>query len=420
MTEDLIQFKKSILKYAAGNYKKMLRNSEGALKYPFMVPGSSQYTSTLWDWDSWLTDIALHQIAEIEGVGEEIEKYAKGCVLNFLHWAGLDGWIPITIEADFSLEKDKPEFINDSNMHKPVLAQHAAFIVDRYEDAEWLREDFYYLQAFVNNYRNYRRHHETGLYFWTNDECIGVDNDPSTFFRPDRSSASILLNCFLYKELRAVSYIADRLGLLETSEEYLKESDDLKKNIQEHCWDERDGFFYSVDLNILPVDPHAKLHIGGPRDWTCLIQRLGVWSGFLAMWSGVATDEQAERMVIEHLRNEKTFNSSFGIRTLSKMEKMYSTKATGNPSNWLGPIWGLPNYMVFKSLIDYGYEEDAKVLAEKTIRLFGSDLATTGDLHEYYEPENGKPLLNKGFQNWNLLAVNMISWLDGKAVIKEF
>ena len=44
------------------DYKKMFREKGGALQYPFIVPGSAQYHDVLWDWDSWLTNIALRQI----------------------------------------------------------------------------------------------------------------------------------------------------------------------------------------------------------------------------------------------------------------------------------------------------------------------------------------------------------------------
>ena len=76
--------------------------------------------------------------------------------------------------------------------------------------------------------------------------------------------------------------------------------------------------------------------------------------------------------------------------------------------------------MVFKGLEKYGYDEEAKELAEKTVQLFGKDFEKNGALHEYYEPETGEPLLNKGFQNWNYLVINMIAWLQGKPVIEEF
>ena len=59
-------------------------------------------------------------------------------------------------------------------------------------------------------------------------------------------------------------------------------------------------------------------------------------------------------------------------------------------------------------------------MALKTIYLFGRDLERFGVLHEYYEPENGEPVLNPGFQNWNYLVLNMIAWMEGEELIKEF
>ena len=41
-------------------------------------------------------------------------------------------------------------------------------------------------------------------------------------------------------------------------------------------------------------------------------------------------------------------------------------------------------------------------------------------LHEYYNPDTGEPIMNKGFQNWNYLVMNMIAWMEAKPVIEEF
>ena len=162
------------------------------------------------------------------------------------------------------------------------------------------------------------------------------------------------------------------------------------------------------------------LHVGQPRNYDCLIQRFSVWSGFMAMWSGIATEEQAKEMVEKHFHDTRSFNSPSGIRTLSPLEKMYNVRASGNPSSWQGPIWINVNYLVFKGLLNYGFLEEAKELAEKTILLLGNDYERFGALHEYYLPDNGEPVLNKGFQNWNLLVLNMAAWLDGKPMISEF
>lgn len=420
-------------KHIYQDYQGMFREPGGAFTHPFLVPGSAQYADVLWDWDAWLSNVALRQILLEHGSAEDRAKaraYEQGSVLNFLHYGGMDGWIPFLItrnSADRSAMKEKIDIYN-TNMHKPCLAQHAAFLVTlNHGQAEWLRDKFQDLQAFVNKYTHHQRHKATGLYFWNTDEAIGVDNDPSTFSRPPKSSGSIFLNCLMYKELLAMAYLSDRLNLGEIGIHYRREAEELKQNIQKHSWDERDGFFYSVDLNLLPyegkpfsADKRLALHSGSPRGYDCLIQRIGVWTGFLAMWAGIATPEQARRMVEEHYRNPKTFHAPYGVRTLSKLEKMYNVRASGNPSLWSGPIWGISNYLVFKGLLDYGFHDDARELAGKTIQLFGRDFKRFGALHEYYLPDSGEPVLNRGFQNWNYLVLNMAAWYEGKPMVREF
>lgn len=85
-----------------------------------------------------------------------------------------------------------------------------------------------------------------------------------------------------------------------------------------------------MDLNLLPVEkPDIKglypgqlfLHVGQPRDYDCLIQRLSVWSGFMAMWAEIATPEQAKEIVRIHFHDTCSFNAPAGIRTLSPLEK---------------------------------------------------------------------------------------------------
>lgn len=399
-------------KYVSVNYKKMLREPEGELKYPFIVPGSV-YSNQLWDWDCWLTNIALRQF-----VKDDISEYEKGCVLNFLTHIDKKGQIPIWLTSNSHISDATKLYNERNNIHKPCLAQHAAFIVkNNNADAEWLRPYFQrmirFVECYINNFR-----HSNGLYYWRNDSAIGVDNDPCTFYRPENSSASIYLNCMMYKEIEALCYIGKLLDMDMTV--YSEEKEHLKKAVQKYCYDEKDGFYYSVDLNLLPIDNNSKLHSGAPRHWDCLIQRIGSWSGFLAMWSGIATKEQAERMVKENLLDEKAFWAPYGVRTLSKYEKMYVIKPSGNPSCWLGPIWGISNYMVFKGLVNYGFDKVAAELAMKTAKLFENDLKSSGELHEYYDPESGEPIINAGFQNWNLLSLNMTAWLNGETVSEEF
>ena len=347
-----------LTEHLQADYKLMYMQPEGgAFIYPYLRAGSKNYSRVLWDWDSWLCDVALRQI--ITDVGNDADReealvYEQGCVKNYLAYTSLeDGYMPMVIDAD---------------------------------------------------------------------------SDPSTFFRPKRSSASIYLNCLMYRELQAMAYLARKLNLHAEGSLYDREARRLREAVREHCWDERDGMYYSVDLNLRPFTGQPEyifgktmvLHEGAPRSYPCLIQRLGSWVGFMTMWAGIATNEQAKLMVEKNLTDERTFWASYGVRTLSRMEKMYNLRATHNPSNWQGPIWGISNYIVFRGLVNYGFTDEARQMVEKTAELFGEDLKADGALHEYYNPETGEPIMGKGFQNWNYLVLNMLAWYDGRPAVREY
>lgn len=433
-TGDYNGYSDLIKRHIHADFRDMYRQPTGyALIYPYLTPGSKQYANVLWDWDSWLSDVALRQTLKDVGTDadrNEALQYEQGCVLNYLAYTSEDdGYMPMVVDAESNPNKIKPADIYSTNMHKPVIAQHAAFITQQNDDdASWLASDFGKMQAFIKNYMDHHRNADTGLFYWQDDLAIGVDNDPSTFYRPKGSSASIYLNCLMYKELQAMAYLSECLGLHEIGVGYQKDARSLLESVREYCWDEKDGMYYSVDLNLRPVNLQPEiifgkpfiLHEGAPRSYPCLIQRLGSWSGFMALWAGIATPEQADRMVKENLTDTRTFWGKYGVRTLSKLEKMYNLEASHNPSNWQGPIWGISNYLVFRGLVDYGYNDEARELADKTISLFGMDLEKEGALHEYYDPDTGRPIINKGFQNWNYLVLNMLAWLEGRPTVREF
>lgn len=406
------RYEQAVMTYIENNWQKLLREPKGILRHRMIVPGAC-YEYSLWDWDSWLTDIAITPIVCRQGRLEEFWPYQIGCILNFCdHMDKETGWMPIMIDPDGYLPKK--ENASETNSAKPVLVQHALFIANAHRKWEWLRDIYPKLVQYLQYYKSHCKH-ESGLFYFVDDTCIGVDNDPCTYFRPKRSSASIFLNCLMYRELQAMAEISQALGF--NGDQYNKEAEQLKQSICDHCYDERNGFYYSVDIDLLPVNPNQWLHSGFPRNWTTLQRRIDVWSGFLAMWAGIADEAQAERMVRENLENERTFGAPWGVRTLSKCEKMYQIVPSGNPSCWLGPIWGVSNYFVFAGLQRYGYNVEAMTLADKTIALFGRDIEQNGQMHEYYHPESGEGVYNPGFQSWNLLCAQMIQWKQDRNLL---
>jgi putative isomerase len=399
----------------------LTREPSGVLHHPFIVPTtpeSAYYTMSLWDWDSWFVSVALGQVeADTEQLGKFMT-YEQGCVRNFLEHTDDAGAMPIMLGPDGPMERGSSP-TETQNMHKPVLAQHAALLTVRQGDVDWIKTQLDDLGRFLDRYLSSHTDKATGLAYWQSDFAIGVDNDPSVYYRPDKSCGSIYLNCLLYRELLAYGYLLELLGRVDEANQWRDRASDLADAMNEHCWDERDGTFYSVDFALRPVDPADWLHRGAPRAWPCLLLRVDSWSSFLPMWAGFASQEQAQRMV-ERYRDRRTFHANYGVRSLSRLEKAYSVRASNNPSNWLGPIWGVANYLVFRGLLKYGFVEDARDLAEKTVTLLGRDLERNGSLHEYYHPDSGDPVMTRGFLSWNLLVLNMIAYLEGRPMVTEF
>ena len=420
----LDRWMRSLEDYIHTSSEHMMREPSGVIRLPYTVPSSPDspyYSTALWDWDSWFTSVALGQVEVDTGRPGHFFRYEEGAILNFLEHTDDDGVMPILLKPEGPLLHGDPGRAGgfSQNMHKPVIAQNAALLTQRRGEVEWIAPHFAVLERFVQRYLESHIHQETGLAYWQTDFAVGVDNDPSVYYRPAKSTASVYLGSLLYRELLAMGYLSEELGRQKEANAWRGKAQDLADAMHEHLWDERDGTFYSADLNLRPVDPEDWLHAGAPRTWSSLLVRVDNWSSFLPLWAGLATQEQAERMR-ERAIDRRTFSARYGVRTLSRLEKMYDLRASNNPSNWLGPIWGISNYLVFRGLDKYGFTDDARELAEKTIALFGRDLDVNGSLHEYYHPDNGEPIVTKGFQNWNFLVLGMIAWREGRRVCAEF
>jgi putative isomerase len=303
-------------------------------------------------------------------------------------------------------------------MHKPFLARQMALISGWKKDRSWAATYQNGLAAYFTRYDADYFNTHCGLYVWADDVMIGMDNDPATFGRPRFSTANVFLNNFMVAELRAGASLFAAWGDAARAAALMEKAGKLIAAIRAECWDRRDRFFYSVDVDV-KTRPYHWYHQGLGVFWNTLPIKIRVWSGFLPMWAGVASAEEAAALAEVHVRDEKTFLAPYGICSLAMDEKMFDLRETSNPSNWLGPIWLVAQYCVFRGLLRYGYREQAADLCARTLRLLGRDLEKTGTLHEYYNPFTGEPVMNGDFVNWNVLALNMADELRGKQPVED-
>ena len=390
----------------------MYHAPEKKFAHPYIVPGAG-YESCLWDWDTRFASeaiLAIMKLAEAPAqTHAQMISAMQGTVMNFLDFQHESGAIAHSIYQGVEhLFAETIEKYDEPNQHKPVLAQYILMISKEINSLDWIRAKLPDMERYLVHYDEKYFHEKTGLYYWRSDAVIGVDNDPCTFGRPRNSSASVYLNCLMVKEFEAMADLHDWMGNKDRAVDYRDKKEKLSMAIRTYCWDKRDRFFYSVDLLCKHDPPMPWLHGGLGVFWPCLPLRIRVWTGFMPMWAGVATQEEASVLVRLHLNDTEALASEYGIRSLAKNEPMYDCSKTGNPSNWLGPIWLIVNYITFKGLVDYGFHSEAKELCAKIINLLGRDIQENGAMHEYYVPETGKGVMNLGFMNWNYLVANMI------------
>lgn len=402
--------------YLLRNGERVLKEAQGALKYPFIDPGEGR-EGNLWDWDSYWTAYGLMQafgtfdggVLEQAGLTKErVLRHAKGCVQNFLDKQCQDGFTPIVISAEgafsdfFVKEHEKGVPVNQM---KPFLCQAVYHICQFDGDYGWV--DVNRLFAYMNYYERAQKDESTGLFFWQNDVMIGVDNNPTVYFRPDRSSADVCLNSFMYAEYKAFATLLKRLNH-KRAEEYANKAAELKESVNEYMWDEKDGIYYSQDLDLrkggLKIGG-AEFHQGLPA-WKTIPIRIRFWGCFLPLYVGLCDKKRAKKLRA-HIRT-KEVTGKFGVRSLALNEPMYNLEKSANPSNWLGAVRALSSYCVWKGLKGYGFKKDAEKLRKKTVKMLGENIIQRGDTFESYHPDTGKPNLYPGFLSWNLLGFELI------------
>jgi putative isomerase len=405
-----------LLNYFGKAAPQLLRPAQGILQHPSIacsLPGK-RYSTNLWDWDTYWTTRGLFRFAAISNdpaFRKKVREHAIGSFRNFFDHQSDEGRIPMLVDVHSadplgSLKKDRPK---SQNQAKPVFGQLVLLVADEIGSVDWLAPHFDKLLRFYAAWVSGNQS-SIGLLVWGNDVAIGNDNDPTTFGRPFFSSANLLLNCLFYEDLKAATELARRLKRSDDQQRLGAQAAMLGENIQKCCWDPRDQFYYTVDVQC--VDRRKELihgvKPGMDMSWHCLPLRVQTFTGFLPLWCGLATPDQAKALVQTNYLADDRLRGNWGVRSLSSKESMYCMDFSSNPSNWLGPVWIIVNYFVWKGLKDFGFHDEASDLADKTLRLLSTDLAANGSLNEYYHPDTGKALSHPGFMDWNLLVLEMM------------
>ena len=139
----------------------------------------------------------------------------------------------------------------------------------------------------------------------------------------------------------------------------------VPSNFNGRFWDQSVGLYYDYGVRSgksIPVNTAAT---------------------FLPLFAGLASKEQAQRLIEEHLLNPIEYAPNGQVRhwvtTTAKTEPTWEPRRY-----WRGPVWIIMNWFIMEGLRRYGYDDQANIIRRDTLGLMES-----AGFWEYYDAYDG-------------------------------
>ncbi|RKY56593.1 MAG: hypothetical protein DRP89_01075, partial [Candidatus Neomarinimicrobiota bacterium] len=243
------------------------------------------------------------------------------------------------------------------------------------KDKEFLEEMYQSSKKFYNYYISNRDSDNDGMCEWgahavlecVRDGLVAVWDEvgwPSNFEAVD-------LNTMLVKEAKSLAAMARELGKEEEAETWEEKAKLRSIKINETMWDKETGFYYHVD---------KKDHDFTYKKKNDLKREEII--GFLPMWAGIASKDQAAKLVAK-LTDPNKFWRKYGVPSLSADDSYYNPKGY-----WNGPVWVEWDFFIVDGLIQYGYDDLARELVDRVAANMIAQLKKDHNLWEFYSPDD--------------------------------
>jgi len=361
------------------------RSPEGDLLYSGLFPSYKGFRG-FWAWDSWKHATALALFAP---------ELAKDQIRAMFAYQDKTGMVPDVIYIDKS-------YNNWRNTKPPLAAWAVWYIYKKNKNKPFLKEMYPGLKKYHYWWYENRDHNKNGLceYGSTDGTLVaaawesGMDNavrfDNAKMLKNGENSwsmnrESVDLNSYLYAEKRYLASIANVLGIEKDVKKFSKNADVLKSLIQRKMFDNETGYFYDILL-----DGKGFCKVQGPEGW-------------IPLWSGVATKEQAEQ-VKNVITNPAKFATYIPFPTVAADHTEFVPTDDGY---WRGPVWIDQAYFAIRGLENYGYKKEAEVFIRQLFNRLEGLKNSSKPICENYNPLNGKGLNEKHF-SWSAALLMLL------------
>jgi len=186
--------------------------------------------------------------------------------------------------------------------------------------------------------------------------------DPKTY---TMNLQDVGLNSLYALDAECLGKIAVILGQEDDAQRLAAEYEHMKQLVRAELWNEQDGIYEN-------------------RFWDGQFSKHLSPTNFYPMFAGIATPDQAKRMVEEHLLNPKEFWGTYVAPTIARNDPAFPDQ-----DYWRGNIWGPTNYMLYEGITRYGFDKVALEYAQKSYDLFMGDWKTNQHDNEHYRAWGG-------------------------------
>ena len=330
------------------------------LPHPYSSAGGSEAIfPEMYAWDTYFINLALLEHGRRELVYQHI--------LNYLFMIERYGFMPNGNRTFYITRSQTPVFPDSiwqyylETQDRDIL--HRSYPVLKKEYLHyWLADHHQTPTGLATNYdlgdpgipKNLAAEAETGLDF-------------SNIFEADVNQCTPLItNSVLVQYAKTLAAIANELGESAEAVQWLEQAEQRGRIMRELCWNEREGFFFEYNYKQQKQLPYWSL------------------SAYWTLWAGVATDEQAQKLV-EHLeRFEQTYGYSVTDQAYPSPHSQFSWVQWSYPAGW-APL----HIMLTVGLDKYGYKKEAERVAQRFLSLLITVFEQTGNLYEKYNVVDG-------------------------------
>lgn len=336
-----------------------LTRSGGGLAFPlpgrFVAPGG--FFDWFFYWDSYFTILGLIACGEWQ-LARELVDAMLASIEEF-------GLVP---------NYNSPKGVCRSRSQPPFLTDAIIEVWPSVEDRGWLERA---VAAATEEYEGYwtRDPHLTDLGLSryvdpTGEGCGTVPDTPhhramaesgwdnTARFGSDASQVvAIDLNAQLFRYETDLVHLSTLLDDRDGAALWAERAQERCDRMNELCWDDETGWFWDVSLET------GRWLEGTPKSL----------ASFVPMWAGLATEDQAARL-IEHL---PLFEAGHGV---AATEPGWDD---GTEHSW--PTgWAYSHWYVCEGLCRYGYRQQSERIALKWLRRVADGYAETGQFLERY------------------------------------